>query len=301
MQKTIIILLTALIVTSCASVHQDSEVEWVDTGRETNPNYADVVWFTGTLFDNAIYDDANTDEYRIRQTADEQPYYTQCTLWARDNLFPDSLNFFAPFYHQFTFSSLTLPPADFDSLCEVIYDEAYASFQYYMDHFNQGRPYVLAGMSQGAMVVQGILKRMSDDEYSRLVAAYSLGYGLSAESLACSHIRPAQRATDHGVTISFNSVASREGIWPFVYNNTQAVINPVSWSTDTATATFVALSDTVSVRIDSDLKVLMVSGWTHHDTVQMEGKWVNDNLHLEDLIMYAPLIRRNVLDRVASK
>jgi len=285
------ILLTATIfLYGCKT---QSPTDWVDTGREINENYADVIWFTGTLFDS------ETDgEYRIRQTDEEKKVYLGPTLWARDNLFADSLNFFAPYYHQFTFSSLELPKESFDSLCEVIYDEAYASFHYYMENMNNGRPYVLAGMSQGAMVVDGILKRMTDDEYQKMVAAYMLGYGLSTEDLTCSHIKPATGALDKGVTISFNSVTSEKGIWPLVYNNSQAVINPVSWSTDTLPAVMFASGDTVTVKIDDDLKVLIVKGWTHHDTVDMKGSWVNDNLHLEDLIMYAPLVKRNVLDRI---
>ena len=288
-----IIFAVILLLTGCA---KKNATEWVETGREVNENYADVIWFTGTLFDNEA-----DGEYRIRQTDEERKVYAGPTLWARDNLFPDSLNFFAPYYHQFTFSSLELCDEKFDSLCEEIYDEAYASFHYYMENMNNGRPFVLAGMSQGAMVVGGILKRMSDEEYSQMVAAYMLGFGLSAEDLTCEHIKPATGALDKGVTISFNSVVSEQGIWPLVYNNSRAVINPVTWTTDTMPATFVASGDTVSVRIDDELHVLMVEGWTHHTPMNMKGSWVDDNLHLEDLIMYTPLVQRNTLDRVYNK
>jgi len=281
---------TTLLLVGCKSHNTD---RWIDTGRDINPNYADVIWFTGTLFDNEA-----DGEYRIRQTPDEREIYIGPTLWARDNLFPDSLNFFAPYYHQFTFSSITLPQERFDSLCEQIYNDAYADFHYYMENLNNGRPFVLAGMSQGAMVVSGILKRMTDDEYHKMVAAYMLGYGISAQDMACKRIKPAQTSNDKGVTISFNSVASTDGIWPLVYNNAAAVINPVNWRTDSIPATFIVQGDTVSVSINNNLNILMVSGWTHHDTVNMPGSWVNNNLHLEDLILYAPLIRRNVLDRV---
>lgn len=295
--RTFVFTAIVLLLAGCRINEKSDTIEWVDTGREVNENYADVIWFTGTLFDDATYEAG--DEYRIRQTDKEKEIYIGPTLWARDNLFPDSLNFFAPYYHQFTFSSLTLPEECFDSLCEVVYDEAYEAFHYYMENMNNGRPYILAGMSQGGMVVNGILKRMTDEEYSKMVATYSLGYGISAEDMTCSHIRPAEGATDKGVVISVNSVKSPDGIWPLVYNNAKAVINPVSWTTDTVAATFVARGDTVTVSVDDSLNVLMVKGWTHHTPMNnMKGPWVEDNLHLEDLIMYAPLVQRNALDRV---
>lgn len=297
--RTLVFTAIVLLLAGCTKKEQASALEWVDAGREVNENYADVIWFTGTLFDDATYEAG--DEYHIRQTDEEKEIYIGPTLWARDNLFPDSLNFFAPYYHQFTFSSLNLSEERFDSLCNVIYDEAYEAFLYYMENLNNGRPYILAGMSQGGMIVNGILKRMTDEEYSKMVATYSLGYGISAEDMTCNHIKPAQGATDKGVVVSINSVKSPDGIWPLVYNDANTVINPVSWTTDTIPATFIAMGDTVTVSIDDSLNVLMVKGWKHHTPMNMEGSWVENNLHLEDLIMYAPLIQRNVLDRVYNK
>jgi len=273
--------------------------EWIETGNEINENYADVFWICGTLIPS-VQDADGHPVYRIGQTPEQQAIFTKTALNTRDAIFPDSLNFFSPLYHQFTLQSIELPAETFDSLYQAIADEAYAAFHYYMENLNNGRPYVLAGMSQGGMMVRGILKRMTDEEYSKMKVAYCMGFGLSGEDLTYSHIKPAEGEFDKGVTVSYNSVASHEGIWPLVLNDAQAIINPANWKTDHTPATFTAGADTVTVQIDSLYNVLMVKGLTPFDTSAMpiNETWVKDNLHGADISLYNGYLRKNVLDRV---
>lgn len=271
--------------------------EWVDTGKEVNENYGDVIWFTGSLF-GGLKDDTGNTIYRISLSDGEKRVMHESAMYIMQHIFPDSLNFFCPYYHQFTLDSLHLPEKELDSLGNAIADEAYSCFHYYMQNVNGGRPYILAGMSQGAMMVRGILKRMTDVEYSGMKAAYSLGFGLSPEDLECDHIIPASGEFDKGVTVSFNSAVSHMGIWPFVYNNAQAVINPVNWRTDCMPARFITDRDTVTVQIDSVYNILILKGCNHYYHNDMSEPWVEDNRHLEDLLLYIPFLKRNALDRM---
>lgn len=288
----------AALFVSCANT-ETYVPQWVETGKEINENYADVFWIPGTLVMN-VQDDEGNPEYLISQTPEQQALFTKAALSSRDSIFPDSLNFFSPLYHQFTLQSIYLPAEAMDSLINIVSNETYAAFHYYMENLNNGRPYVLAGMSQGAMMVRGILKKMTDEEYSRMAAAYSLGFGLSAEDLTYSHIKAAEGEFDKGVTISYNSAVSPDGIWPLVRNDAKAIINPVNWKTDATPATFISGEDTVTVHIDTLYNILMVSGLhpTDLSSFPIDEPWVKDNLHFADVSLYNTFLRKNVLDRI---
>ena len=72
------------------------------------------------------------------------------------------------------------------------------AFHYYMDHDNQGKPFILAGHSQGAKAVIELLKReMTPDISRKLIATYAIGYTVTSEELAnYPTLRPAQDSID---------------------------------------------------------------------------------------------------------
>ena len=51
------------------------------------------------------------------------------------------------------------------------------AFQYYIDHYNNGRPFILVGHSQGTFHLMPLLEQMIDQTplKDRLVAAYAIG------------------------------------------------------------------------------------------------------------------------------
>ena len=109
------------------------------------------------------------------------------------------------------------------------------AFAHYLKHQNQGRPFVLAGFSQGALIALELMREMDDSTYARMVAAYIIGTNISREMLdSVPRIRPAQRADDTGVTICYNSVRDAScTLWP----RSAVAINPVNWQTDDTEAT----------------------------------------------------------------
>ncbi len=118
-----------------------------------------------------------------------------------DSLFSGKLNFFSPYYRQCSLQSLTS-----DSLTQartsLPMSDVSNAFDYYLKHLNGGRPFILAGFSQGALAVVNLLKGMDSATYSRLVAAYVIGWRVTTDDLAQTHyILPARDSADLGVTI----------------------------------------------------------------------------------------------------
>jgi len=243
--------------------------------------------------------------HRILLTDEQKEKLCRMGVATSKLLFPDSLNFFSPCLHQFTLDLIDEPKDIRDPMFEAVGYEAYEFFHYYMENMNNGRPYILAGMSQGGMMVRSILKLMTDEEFAGMKAAYCLGFGLSPEDLEYKHIVPATGEYDLGVTISYNSVADEAGIWELVRNNAVACINPANWQTDSTAASFEYNGMHITTHIDPAYNIIFVDGYDFSTVGAVEGfdrySWWPTNLHIADLPMYAPFVRRNALDRAYGR
>ena len=174
-----------------------------------------------------------------------------------DRIVAGDLNFYSPFYRQMsmeTYIDTTLITSRFP----VAMDDVRRAFKYYVEELSGGRPFVLAGFSQGGEVLVELLKELPASLQDRLVAAYVLGWKITPEDLAAStSIRPARGADDIGVTICYNSVDSPENA-SFVSSGNTVAINPVNWCTD---ATPAVLFDSLTVTLDPETKLLLVDGF----------------------------------------
>ena len=118
-----------------------------------------------------------------------------------------------------------------------------AAFDYYIRHYNNGRPFIIAGHSQGANVLMFLLSeymKTHPDVYAGMIAAYVIGYPVTAEFMAENkHLRFAGGPDDTGVIISYNTQSPKvvPGTNIVVANNIGIVINPVNWKRDETPAT----------------------------------------------------------------
>lgn len=242
-----------------------------------------------------------------------------------DTIFATRANLFLPYYRQATFGGLQGSAAPVAGALAVT--DALQAFDYYLKHHNGGRPFILAGYSQGGLMVKEALKHMADSTYKRLVAAYVVGYSITAADTmvqkghALSHVRLAADSVSRGVTICFNSVTSASAISPLLCQGNVACINPISWTTSATPATLLSAgakptaADTrfpygtavmpadatkpVTVSVDPVRHVLMVSGIDagRYTFAGLKDFFPEGNLHLQELFFYAPYLRHNVLLR----
>ena len=66
------------------------------------------------------------------------------------------------------------------------YDDMIAALDYYFDNYNEGRPFIIAGHSQGSALLKLALKNYFKDHsdyYERMVAAYLIGYSVTKDDL----------------------------------------------------------------------------------------------------------------------
>ena len=68
-------------------------------------------------------------------------------------------NFYAPYYPQMIFEAYSQSDSMLDSLAKIAAKDINDAFQYYMEHFNHGRPFFLMGHSQGSQMLIEMLKK----------------------------------------------------------------------------------------------------------------------------------------------
>ena len=150
-------------------------------------------------------------------------------------------NFYAPYYRQMIFEAYSQPSSILDSLAQIAAKDVNDAFQYYMVHHNHGRPFFLMGHSQGSQMLIDLLKHgMTEEQRKLMVAAYCIGYHVSAEELAAypEALQPATDSTMRGLVV-FNSVTDTTAIG-MVSRGDVVGINPTTWTmaTDTVPAEF---------------------------------------------------------------
>lgn len=141
---------------------------------------------------------------------------------------------YAPYYRQAVLADYDLPIKEAEPYFNLAYKDVRAAFLYYMQHENNGRPFVLAGFSQGAEMCLRLLKEFGNEDFvkNNMVACYAIGWRFTPqEAEKYPYIQPAKCADDLGKVIIFNSEAPEvtssaivpEGVKTFA-------INPLTWS-----------------------------------------------------------------------
>jgi len=152
-------------------------------------------------------------------------------------------NIYAPYYRQDDARYfLSLSPEEQDKLVGGIpKTDVFAAFDYFIKNYNMGRPFILAGHSQGSTVMAYLLSgymKEHPDVYSRMIAAYAIGYSITDEYLAKNpHLKFAEGPNDTGVIISYNTEAPRITGKNLLVMPGAISINPIFWTREETLAT----------------------------------------------------------------
>ena len=194
-----------------------------------------------------------------------------------------------------------------------------AAFDYYIKHYNKGKPYILMGHSQGAQVLLLSLKYYMPKHpktYARMVCAYVIGYPVTAEFMSENkHLKFAESAGDTGVIVSYNtqspSVAPGANI--VMANEIGLVINPINWKRDETQATaeeslgsympvddqgnFGLIPRFADARINLAKGVVECSSVNETDMFNLSGSMGPGIYHSFDIPFYYYNLRENALFR----
>lgn len=207
----------------------------------------DTFYIYPTVFGDTENGPADTfpiDDENMRAGA--QRYYGQ-----QATVFEESTNVYAPYYRQTLLDTFARQPLDkieeFQS--QEQRTDLYAALDCYFENYNNGKPFIIAGHSQGSIMTRIILKdymQAHPEYYERMVAAYAIGYSVTKSDLEqYPHLKFAEGADDTGVIVSWNTEGPDNGESTLVLDGAIA-INPINWRRD---ETYAAVSENLGSRL----------------------------------------------------
>ncbi|MBO5493470.1 MAG: DUF3089 domain-containing protein [Pyramidobacter sp.] len=175
-------------------------------------------------------------------------------------VYEEATNVFMPYYRQAGMRVMKkswLETGDIDAaISKFPYGDITAALDYYFKNCNGGRPFIIAGHSQGSAITRLVLKKYFKEHseyYSRMIAAYAIGYSVTKDDLAAfPHLKFATGETDTGVIVSWNTEGKEnvEGSVKTAVLLPGAIsINPLNWKLD---ETYAPASENLGSLVDNE-------------------------------------------------
>jgi hypothetical protein len=162
-------------------------------------------------------------------------YTNRTTIRNVASLFAGVGRLYAPGYRQATLYTFfdTANPAS-QSALDLAYADVKAAFEYYLAHYNHGRPFIIASHSQGTTHAVRLLHELVDDNpklRKQLIAAYLVGRLVKPDEF---HYLPAMRdSLQTGGIVGWNTAVRGTSYPPY---HGLLVTNPLTWTLDSANA-----------------------------------------------------------------
>jgi DUF3089 family protein len=217
-----LIILSISFISIAQNPNYSQKSSWLRT--EKNPKKAFDVFFVypTTYMNDKDGMNARLDNKEANEGA-ESAYQRQATV------FKEMCNIYAPRYRQAAIKVLSIPEKDRDKYLNIALGDMHEAFKYYLKHYNNGRPFILASHSQGSQIVRNfLLKYGSMVDKKKLIAVYAIGYTFTAEDIKKIGLPLAVTADQTGGIIVWNTVG-KNGKSPVVEPGALCV-NPLNWS-----------------------------------------------------------------------
>jgi len=156
------------------------------------------------------------------------------TILNQATIFNAAGRIYAPRYRQAHYHAfVTSFKEDKAAALDLAYSDVKKAFLYYMSHFNEGRPIIIASHSQGTVHATRLIKEFFDGKelQKHLVAAYIIGIATPKNIFA--NIKPCESPTQTGCFIAYTTFL--QGYLPDWHPKTSTELvstNPLTWTLD---------------------------------------------------------------------
>lgn len=131
-----------------------------------------------------VYDQNNPKNMDIYNDSNRMD--AESVFLSHKGVFDESANVFSPYYRQMCLEGLEYCGNRYENEYFLIgYGDVADAFDYYLKNLNGGRPFILAGHSQGTMDLIMLMRKKFDSAslLKKLVAAYLIGYSVTKQIL----------------------------------------------------------------------------------------------------------------------
>ncbi len=253
---------------------------------------------------------------------------SESMLWIKRNItevFEDCCRLFVPHYREATLAAYW-EIENGKQARQLAYEDTQKAFEYYIEHENQGRPFILAGHSQGSEMGIRLIqdKILNKDIFQRMIAAYIIGISIPSNEMAKTHpgLEVCQNASQTHCLINWTTFRREEhesdyfhmgpnGWWKAEgYQSGDfdkyVCVNPLNWKSHSG---FVPKEKHLGMRIhqrdgsvierdqqtnaECSFARLMVSDLNDYLPVPLEG-----NYHMYDYAIFFENIKTNLKTRI---
>lgn len=228
------------------------------------------------------------------------------TILNQASVFNGSCRVYAPRYRQAHISSFfTTDRKSGEAALELAYQDTKTAFLYYLEHYNNGRPFFIAGHSQGTRHAGLLIRELIEGKplSERMIAAYVIGMPVPSDFFTALPICDQPNQTGCYITWA----TYQKGFYPPNYEssgfNRGKCVNPLSWTTQ---AGYVSRKNNVGGITWKFNKVKKrINGAESHEGIlwiekpHVPGRMFihMDNYHVADYNLFWFNIRENVRQR----
>ena len=155
----------------------------------------------------------------------------ESTILFQASIFNGAGRVFAPRYRQAHLSVFfTGEKASAQKALDLAYADTKAAFEYYLKHWNQGRPFIIASHSQGARHALYLLRELVEGKplQQQLVAAYLVGWPVQEDFF--KQIKPCQTPDQTGCYCSWRTWNRDFALKKGFKRDGVVCTNPLTWT-----------------------------------------------------------------------
>ncbi len=275
----------------------------LDLRNQTRDSLADCFFIYPTTYTDKKMPmgwNADIDNKDINEKTDKS------TILYQASVFNKYCRVFSPRYRQANIEAFyTVDKTRADSAFKIAYEDVKNAFIYYLKHYNQGRPIIIASHSQGTLYARRLLKEFFEGSVlqKQLVCAYIIGLPVFTNYF--NQLKPCSDSTSTGCFISWRTF-EQGYIAPYIKQEKLKayVVNPLTWTMKTSIANS-DLNKGGVLRNFNKVKPELVHAQIHGNIL-----WVNKpkffgsiflrtkNYHIADYNLFYENIRENAGTRI---
>ncbi|MFL0801964.1 MAG: DUF3089 domain-containing protein [Agarilytica sp.] len=141
-------------------------------------------------------------------------------------------NVYAPRYRQALFFAFLAREKTRAEILDVAYQDVEQAFKYYLEHYNNGRPFVIASHSQGSVHAVSLIQKVIDGTplAKQMVAAYAIGAQIKNISISgMQDVDVCESDADLNCMIHWDTYSDSAIDRNFSKRADRVCVNPLSW------------------------------------------------------------------------
>ena len=264
---------------------------------------ADVFFIYPTLFTdkkNPAWN-ANFLDDSIRNAVYEKSAAFQASAWCK------AANLYMPFYRQAHYRIFVDSYAEKGVEAGILaYEDVKAASEYYLENFNNGKPIIIAGHSQGSLHAKKLIQEFFDGKplQKKLIAAYLVG--VKIENSMFENIQALESPESIGGYVSWNSY--KKNNLPKRYEQWYkggVTTNPISWDGERNTNENIHLGVLYSDKkvYPQSLSIKIIDGMVWCSVPKVPKRFLMSfikNYHFADINLFWGDIQENAILRTEA-